>query len=64
MPGEDLPRDSAERLNMNPWSENPLQQGLDNMWDNRIWVHILYRIMTAFHIPMNFFCHPRQFCGY
>ncbi|EIC84196.1 glutathione S-transferase [Serratia sp. M24T3] len=30
--------------------ETPLQQGLDNMWDNRIWVHILYRIVTAFHV--------------
>ena len=30
--------------------EDPLQQGLDNMWDNRIWVHILYRIVTAFHV--------------
>ena len=27
-----------------------LQQGLDSMWDNRIWVHILYRITTAFHV--------------
>ena len=30
--------------------ENALQQGLDNMWDNRIWVHVLYRIVTAFHV--------------
>jgi glutathione S-transferase len=30
--------------------ETPLQQGLDTMWDNRIWVHILYRIVTAFHV--------------
>jgi glutathione S-transferase len=30
--------------------ENALEQGLDNMWDNRIWVHILYRIVTAFHV--------------
>jgi glutathione S-transferase len=30
--------------------ETPLEQGLDNMWDNRIWVHILYRIVTAFHV--------------
>jgi glutathione S-transferase len=30
--------------------ETPEQQGLDNMWDNRIWVHILYRIVTAFHV--------------
>lgn len=27
-----------------------LQQGLDTMWDTRIWVHILYRITTAFHV--------------
>ena len=27
-----------------------LEQGLDSMWDNRIWVHILYRITTAFHV--------------
>lgn len=27
-----------------------LEQGLDNMWDNRVWVHILYRIVTAFHV--------------
>lgn len=30
--------------------ETPLQQGLDSMWDNRIWVHILYRIVTMFHV--------------
>jgi glutathione S-transferase len=30
--------------------ENPKEQGLDNMWDNRVWVHILYRIVTAFHV--------------
>jgi hypothetical protein len=30
--------------------ETPEQQGLDTMWDNRIWVHILYRIVTAFHV--------------
>jgi len=30
--------------------ETPLQQGLDMMWNNRIWVHILYRIVTAFHV--------------
>jgi len=27
-----------------------LEQALDNMWDNRIWIHILYRITTAFHV--------------
>ena len=27
-----------------------LEQGLDTMWDTRIWVHILYRITTAFHV--------------
>jgi len=30
--------------------ESALEQGLDNMWDNRVWVHILYRIVTAFHV--------------
>jgi glutathione S-transferase len=30
--------------------ETPEQQGLDTMWDNRIWVHILHRIVTAFHV--------------
>lgn len=33
--------------------DTPLEQGLDNMWDNRIWVHILYRIVTAFHVLHN-----------
>lgn len=33
--------------------ETPLEQGLDNMWDNRIWVHIHYRIVTAFHVLHN-----------
>lgn len=26
------------------------EQGLDAMWDSRIWVHILYRITTMFHV--------------
>jgi len=30
--------------------ETPLQQGLDTMWNNRIWVNIHYRITTAFHV--------------
>ncbi|GJD52029.1 hypothetical protein OPKNFCMD_4791 [Methylobacterium crusticola] len=30
--------------------ETALEQGLDAMWDNRVWVHILYRIVTAFHV--------------
>lgn len=30
--------------------KDALEQGLDNMWDNRIWVHILYRIVTALHV--------------
>jgi glutathione S-transferase len=33
--------------------ETPLQQGLDTMWDNRIWVHILYRFVTTFHVLHN-----------
>ena len=28
----------------------PLEQGLDTMWENRIWVHVLYRIVTMFHV--------------
>ena len=27
-----------------------LEQGLDTMWENRIWTHILYRIVTMFHV--------------
>jgi glutathione S-transferase len=27
-----------------------LEQGQDTMWGNRIWVHILYRIVTMFHV--------------
>jgi glutathione S-transferase len=27
-----------------------LTQGLDAMWDDRIWVHVLYRITTMFHV--------------
>ena len=30
-----------------------MQQGLDTMWENRIWVHILYRIVTMFHVLHN-----------
>ena len=30
--------------------ESPLEQGRDAMWDDRIWVHILYRIVTMFHV--------------
>lgn len=30
--------------------KDALEQGLDSMWDNRIWVHILYRVVTAFHV--------------
>ena len=30
--------------------DTPLEQGLDSMWDHRIWVHILYRLTTAFHV--------------
>ncbi|RYC31684.1 glutathione S-transferase [Lichenibacterium minor] len=28
----------------------PEEQGLDTMWDARIWVQILYRITTMFHV--------------
>lgn len=27
-----------------------LEQGQDTMWENRIWTHILYRIVTMFHV--------------
>ena len=30
--------------------ETALEQGLDAMWDDRIWVQILYRITTMFHV--------------
>ena len=30
--------------------ETALEQGLDTMWDSRIWVQILYRITTMFHV--------------
>lgn len=28
----------------------PQEQGLDAMWDSRVWTHILYPIVTAFHV--------------
>lgn len=30
--------------------ESPLEQGQDTMWENRIYTHILYRIVTMFHV--------------
>lgn len=30
--------------------ETALEQGQDTMWDNRIWVQILYRVTTMFHV--------------
>ncbi len=30
--------------------ETPAEQALDAMWDDRIWVQILYRLTTAFHV--------------
>ena len=30
--------------------QSPLEQGQDTMWENRIWTHILYRIVTMFHV--------------
>ncbi|MCP1549729.1 MULTISPECIES: glutathione S-transferase family protein [Methylorubrum] len=30
--------------------ESALEQGQDQMWDDRIWVQILYRLTTAFHV--------------
>ena len=30
--------------------ESAIEQGLDTMWENRIWIHVLYRIVTMFHV--------------
>ena len=30
--------------------ETPLEQAQDAMWDDRVWVQILYRITTMFHV--------------
>ena len=30
--------------------ETALEQGLDAMWNDRIWVQVLYRLTTAFHV--------------
>ena len=30
--------------------ETAIEQGQDTMWENRIWVHVLYRIVTMFHV--------------
>ncbi|QJE02273.1 glutathione S-transferase [Massilia forsythiae] len=30
--------------------ESALEQGQDTMWENRIWIHVLYRIVTMFHV--------------
>jgi len=30
--------------------ETPLEQAQDTMWNNRIWVHVLYRLVTTFHV--------------
>lgn len=30
--------------------DTPLEQGLDTMWENRVWVHVLYNIVTMFHV--------------
>jgi glutathione S-transferase len=29
---------------------SPLEQGQDTMWENRIFIHVLYRIVTMFHV--------------
>ena len=29
---------------------SPVEQALDAMWDDRIWVQILYRLTTMFHV--------------
>jgi len=33
--------------------ETALEQGLDQMWDQRIWTHLLYRLTVAFHVLHN-----------
>lgn len=30
--------------------ETALEKALDQQWDQRIWVHLLYRFTTAFHV--------------
>jgi hypothetical protein len=30
--------------------ETPLERALDQQWDNRVWVHLLYRLTVAFHV--------------
>lgn len=30
--------------------ETALEKALDQQWDQRIWVHMLYRLTTAFHV--------------
>ncbi|GAA5830767.1 hypothetical protein JCM3766R1_003419 [Sporobolomyces carnicolor] len=30
--------------------ENTLEQALDQQWDQRVWVHCLYRLTVAFHV--------------
>jgi glutathione S-transferase len=30
--------------------ETALEQAQDMMWDHRVWVHVLYRIVTMFHV--------------
>ncbi len=34
------------------FGETPKEQGLISMWDSRIWVQILYRITTDFHVRL------------
>ena len=34
------------------FGETPKEQGLVTMWDSRIWVQILYRITTDFHVRL------------
>jgi len=29
---------------------SPIEQGQDTMWENRIFIHVLYRIVTMFHV--------------
>ncbi len=34
------------------FGETPKEQGVVSMWDSRIWVQILYRITTYFHVQL------------
>lgn len=33
--------------------EGPVERALDQMWDNRIWTHLVYRFTVAFHVQVS-----------